>query len=230
VDELTAVSVGAHSAQALGFRFSIDRGSIEKRTRVVILPDLGHFMLIGNGIITARASFFICEMCGGVMKHYQVVSGWGPNALATVAHSADVIIWVNALNLPAHEPQLADFPPSASVIECDLQASFAAAQWAYEKQLQVGSRLLIAVLCADSAGVSVPDFLGAGAVIERLAQLGLDALSPEAAVLNASYLKLSPAMNQLISASLAVRGSGNSEDNWAINEHADSSSITVLRD
>jgi hypothetical protein len=230
VDELTAVSVGAHSAQALGFRFSIDRGSIEKRTRVVILPDLGHFMLIGNGIITARASILFCETSGGVVNHYQVICGWGPNALATVAHSADVIIWVNALNLPAHEPQLADFPPSASVIECDLQASFAAAQWAYEKQLQVGSRLLIAVLCADSAGVSVPDFLGAGAVIERLAQLGLDALSPEAAVLNASYLKLSPVMSHLISASLSVRELQNPKGSWAIDENADISSLTVLRD
>ena len=164
------------------------------------------------------------------MNHYQVISGWGPNALSSVAHSADVIIWVNALNLPEHAPELNDFPSSASVIECDLQSSFAAAQWAYEKQLQVGSRLLIAVLCADSAGVSVPDFLGAGAVIERLAQLGLDALSPEAAVLNASYLKLSPVMSHLISASLSVRELQNPKGSWAIDENADISSLTVLRD
>jgi hypothetical protein len=229
VDELTAVSVGAHSAQALGFRFSIDRGSIEKRTRVVILPDLGHFMLIGNGIITARASILFCETSGGVVNHYQVISGWGPNALSTLAHSADVIIWVNALNLPEFTPELTDFPSSASVIECDLQSSFAAANWAFDKQLQLGTRLLIAVLCADSSGVSVPDFLAAGAVIERLAQLGLDALSPEAAVLNASYLKLSPVMSNLISASLAVRQSENAPDNWAIDENADYSSLIVLR-
>jgi hypothetical protein len=230
VDELTAVSVGAHSAQALGFRFSIDRGSIEKRTRVVILPDLGHFMLIDNGIITARASFFICETCGGVMNHYQVVSGWGPNALSTVAHSADVIIWVNALNLLEYAPVLTDFPFTASVIECDLQASFAAAHWAFDKQMKEGRRLLIAVVCADSSGVSVPDFLSAGAVIERLAQLGLDALSPEAAVLNASYLKLSPVMSHLISASLSVRELQNPKGSWAIDENADISSLTVLRD
>lgn len=229
MDELTAVSVGAHSAQALGFRFSIDRGSIEKRTRVVILPDLGHFMLIGNGIITARASFFICETCGGVMNHYQVVSGWGPNALSTVAHSADVIIWVNALNLPEFAAELTDIPSSTSVIECDLQASFAAAEWAYDKQIREGRRLLIAVLCADGSGISVPDFLAAGAVIERLAQLGLDALSPEAAVLNASYLKLSPVMSHLISASLAVRESEIPPNNWVIDENADISSLTVLR-
>lgn len=229
MDELTAVSVGAHSAQALGFRFSIDRGSIEKRTRVVILPDLGHFMLIGNGIITARASILFCETSGGVVNHYQVICGWGPNALSTVAHSADVIIWVNALNLPEHAPQLTDFPSSASVIECDLHSSFAAANWAFDKQLQLGKRLLIAVLCADSSVVSVPDFLAAGAVIERLAQLGLDALSPEAAVLNASYLKLSPVMSNLISASLAVRESENATDNWVIDEDADYSSLTVLR-
>lgn len=230
MDELTAVSVGAHSAQALGFRFSIDRGSIEKRTRVVILPDLGHFMLIDNGIITARASFFMCETCGGVMNHYQVVSGWGPNALATVEHSADVIIWVNALNLPKYAPDLNNFPSSASVIGCDLQASFAAANWAFDKQLQIGKRLLIAVLCADSSGVSVPDSLAAGAVIERLAQLGLDAMSPEAAVLNASYLKLSPVMSHLISASVAARQLGNPTGSWAIDENADISSLTVLRD
>lgn len=164
------------------------------------------------------------------MNHYQVVCGWGPNALTKVAHSADVIIWVNSLNLPQYSGHLDDFPPSTSVISCNLEASFAAAEWAYDKQMRVGRRLLIAVLCADSAGVSVPDFLAAGAVIERLAQLGLDALSPEAAVLNASFLKLSPVMNQLVSASHAVRESESPTGRWAIDENAGISSLTVLRD
>lgn len=163
------------------------------------------------------------------MNHYQVISGWGPNALSTVANSADVIIWVNALNLPEYAAKLTNFPSSASVIECDLQASFAAAEWAYDKQIREGRRLVIAVLCADSVGVSVPDFLASGAVIERLAQLGLDALSPEAAVLNASFLKLSPVMRHLISASLAVRDSEIPPSNWVIDENADISSLTVLR-
>ncbi len=135
------------------------------------------------------------------MANYQVHFGWGISALRKYLDSADVIVWVDVLGDNQFPHELLPSSRSVPILLSNLEESFAVADWAVNYQLSQHRRLVFAVIGAGPADVALEDFLAAGAVIERLAQQGIDALAPEAAVANASYSSLERAVGHLIAAS-----------------------------
>ena len=78
---------------------------------------------------------------------------------------------------------------------------------------------------------AVENFFVAGAVIDRLSSLGLDATSPEAASAEAAYRTLGRAVGHLITASTSAIASDNKVDasRLKINAAASSDDVQVLR-
>jgi 2-phosphosulfolactate phosphatase len=103
---------------------------------------------------------------------------------------------------------LADHP--GTVIAGSLRNATAVAQWILTHQDATGNRLAIAIIAAGDrrdhgTRVAVEDLLGAGAVIDALAAIGLDACSPEAAVASAAFASLRRATRHLVTASASGR-------------------------
>ncbi len=143
---------------------------------------------------------------------YQVRFEWGVAGAKAVGSDADVIIWVDTLG-GAPASLLDELPKSPGVVVTGLASAQAVANWVVDEQVRLGRRFATAVIAAgktreDSLRFAVEDQLAAGAVIERLSTLGLDATSPEAAVAEASYRSLSRAIGHLITASTSVVNDG----------------------
>jgi 2-phosphosulfolactate phosphatase len=100
---------------------------------------------------------------------------------------------------------------SGTVIAGSLRNATAVAQWILAHQDETGNRLAIAIIAAGeqredgSTRFAVEDLLGAGAIIDALAAVGLDACSPEAAAAAASFAGLKRATKHLITASSSGR-------------------------
>jgi len=133
---------------------------------------------------------------------YQVRFEWGSSGAAAVAVEADVVAWVDELG---SEP----VPDGAPVATMAGAEEFA--QWCLARQEELGGRFRIAVVAAGatqedgSLRFAVEDLLGAGAVIDALAELGIDHQSPEAAAAAAAYTGLRRATTHLINASVSAR-------------------------
>lgn len=162
---------------------------------------------------------------------YQVRFGMGVDALRLCAADADVIVWVDALPDP-HGVDLATLldtaPGSAVLIGADVPTSRAAAAWVLDYQTRVRQRLAIAVITASPA-FAVDDFLAAGAVVDALAELGLDATSPEAAAAEAAYRGLRNAVAHLITASAAGRAQTVPAELTRVNPQATLADVAVIR-
>jgi 2-phosphosulfolactate phosphatase len=133
---------------------------------------------------------------------YQVRFDWGAAGAEAIGDGADVVVWVD--QLAATEGVLPQHP---LVAKGSIQNRAAVAQWVLERQAERGDRFTVAVVAAGesradgSLRFAVEDLLGAGAVIDALAAVGIDYCSPEAAVACAAYTSLSGAAAHLISAS-----------------------------
>ena len=133
---------------------------------------------------------------------YQVRFEWGSSGAAAVAVDADVVAWIDEVG---SEPVPKDARP---VVLADA-AEFA--QWCLARQEELGGRFRIAVVAAGatqsdgSLRFAVEDLLGAGAVIDAIAELGIDHQSPEAAAAAAAYTGLRRATTHLINASVSAR-------------------------
>lgn len=143
----------------------------------------------------------------GVMEQtrYQVRFDWAAPGAHAIGADADVIVWVDAITEPGTELDLSSLPSGAAVIRADLPSAQAAAQWVIDLQVKLAKRILIAVVAAGSTRdgqlrVTTEDLLAAGAVIDHLAALGLDATSPEAAAAEAAYRGLARATSHLMTA------------------------------
>ena len=158
---------------------------------------------------------------------YQVRFGMGVEGLRSCAADADVIIWVDALPGSGGEDPVA--PAGATLIATDLPTSRAAAAWTLEYQADVQRRLAIAVITASSR-FAVADFLSAGAVIDALSELGLDATSPEAAAAESAYRGLRNAVSHLITASVAGRALSVPAELTRVNPNATAADVTVIQD
>ena len=102
--------------------------------------------------------------------------------------------------------QLVDHP--AAVVAASLRNRMAVAHWVLARQAEKGDRWRVAVIAAgderaDGLRFAVEDLLGAGAVIDALAAVGIDYCSPEAAVATAAFGALQRATGHLISASVS---------------------------
>ncbi len=100
---------------------------------------------------------------------------------------------------------------SALVVAGSLRNRRAIADWALAQQGDKGDRFTVAVIAAGEPGEKggirfcVEDLLGAGAVIDALADVGIDYCSPEAATASAAFTGLSNATGHLIGASAGGR-------------------------
>jgi hypothetical protein len=166
-------------------------------------------------------------------SRYQVRFDFGFDGARAVGTDADVIVWVDALG--GQSPALADLPSAAAVIVTGLANARAAADWVMAEQLRLEKRFATAVIAAGalrkgSWRYAVEDHLAAGAVIDRLSELGLDATSPEASAAEASYRTLSRAVGHLMTASVSVvEGMDAPAAACMINTEAPPTDVTVLR-
>lgn len=138
---------------------------------------------------------------------YQVRFDWGAAGAAAVGVDADAIVWVDELGQSS--------PPSrAGVVAGSIATAAAVARWCLARQEELGGRLRIAVVAAGepesdgSLRFAVEDLLGAGAVIDAIAEVGIDHQSPEAAAAAAAYTGLQRATRHLVAASVSSRRLG----------------------
>ncbi|WP_026482342.1 2-phosphosulfolactate phosphatase [Agromyces subbeticus] len=147
---------------------------------------------------------------------YQVRFDWGRRGAARIGAGVDILVWVDVLpdaagrtpNLGGGAVDLAGLAPiDAAVLEAGLVDASAAARWILAEQERLGRRAFIAVVGAGDADerFAADDLLGAGAVIDALAGLGVDDTSPEAAVAAAAFGGLRRAVRHLTSASTSGR-------------------------
>jgi hypothetical protein len=148
---------------------------------------------------------------------YQVRLDGGVAGARRISSGADVIVWVDALpSVPPptaarRDEVLATMPARPAVVSAGLGDAPAVAGWILALQEALGRRAYVAVVAAGAVEAdgswraASEDQLAAGAVVDALAALGLDAASPEAAVACAAYQGLRPAVGHLVTASVSAR-------------------------
>lgn len=140
---------------------------------------------------------------------YQIRFDWGIDGANAIAPGADIVVWVDALATEADQPG-AD-QPAADPLEIEhdgalliggVGARDAIAQWVLDRQVELGDRATVAVVAAGGPGgrFAVEDLLGAGAIIDALAEVGIDYISPEAAAAVGAYTGLRNATGHVLSA------------------------------
>jgi 2-phosphosulfolactate phosphatase len=177
-------------------------------------------------------------------SQYQVRFDWGAAGAATIAVGADVVVLVDVIG--EDRPRLSESPVlealagiPAVVVAGSLRNRTAVARWAVERQGDKGERFTVAVVAAgavrsdDSIRFALEDLLGAGAIVDALAEVGIDYCSPEAAAAAAAFTGLRNATGHLIGASASGReltANGQRADvDFAIEIDA-SDSIDILRE
>lgn len=151
-------------------------------------------------------------------EEYQVRFDWGPAGMRSITPGADVIVIVDVLSddeAAWPEPLLAAVPLGRrAVLSAGLTNRRAVARWIRARQAEVPGRFTVAIVAAGEpagteadAGVRfrVGDHLAAGALVDALADTGIDFHSPEAAVAAASFTALGSGLRQLVRASAAGR-------------------------
>ena len=127
---------------------------------------------------------------------YQVRFDWGARRRGIGGSDADAVVWVSQLG-EARRPRRARSPASSNA-RSELGA------WALAQQQALGGRFRIAVVAAGAARAdgslrfAVEDLLAAGAIIEAIADVGIDHQSPEAAAAASAYRGLRGATRHLI--------------------------------
>lgn len=149
---------------------------------------------------------------------YQVRFDWGVAGFQALAAEADVIVLADALPTVDAAQTLPTSVAAHTVIVADLGTSALVADWALARQTEKGDRFSVAVIAVGESRAegtirfAMEDLLVAGAVIDALAERGIDHCSPEAAAAAASFVGLQRAVKHLVKASetgqaLAAAGS-----------------------
>ena len=151
----------------------------------------------------------------------------GANAIAPGAH---IVVWADALgsSTPAIEHD-------GAIITGSVGSRTAVADWVLARQLEIGGRATVAVVAAGGphGRFAVEDLLAAGAVIDALAEVGIDYISPEAAAAVGAYTGLRNATGHVLSACvtgqelLAVEGRGSID---AAREFNDGVTFAILKE
>lgn len=140
--------------------------------------------------------------------NYQVRFDWGTAGARALGASADIVVWVDELPGDAPAPPSSEF---ASLLAATAATARRTAAAILQAQVERGGRIGVAVLAAGglradgSVRFAVEDMLAAGAVIDALAEVGIDHTSPEAAAAAASYTGLARAFDHLLSASVSAQ-------------------------
>lgn len=171
-------------------------------------------------------------------SQYQVRFEWGVEGAKAIAADADVLVLVDVLG---EDPTFADslVLPAGIVVAGSLRNSAALAQWALTRQADKGDRFTIAIVAVGETWeggalrFALEDLLGAGAIIDALAAVGIDYCSPEAAAAAAAFTGLRNATGHLIGASTSGRAAAGGGDRSAIDNAIAvnaSADVPVLRE
>lgn len=165
---------------------------------------------------------------------YQVRFDWAAAGAHAIGTDADVIVWVDAIAEPGSEVDLNTLPQGPAVVFMDLTSAHAVAQWVIDLQVKLAKRILIAVVAAGSTRdgqlrVTTEDFLAAGAVIDQLAALGLDATSPEAAAAEAAYRGLARATSHLLTAVTTTVTTEPTPEQLKVNAAMSAADVRIIR-
>lgn len=139
---------------------------------------------------------------------YQVRFDVGLDGARRIGASAHLLVWCDGL---ASEPvPLEALPPHVEVIDARCGAVQAIARRLLALQAARGERTMVAVVAAGAPvdapkGIPIEDHLLAGAVIDALGAVGIDATSPEAAVAAAAYQGVRGAAAHMLTASVGGR-------------------------
>lgn len=133
---------------------------------------------------------------------YQVRFEWGIEGAQAITPDAHVLVWVDALSTPsAVDP--AALPFDGAVLLGTVGNRDAIAQWILDLQVVLGDRATVAVVAAGEDGrFAVEDLLAAGAIVDALADVGIDYISPEAAAAVGAFVGLRNATSHVLSASV----------------------------
>jgi 2-phosphosulfolactate phosphatase len=169
---------------------------------------------------------------------YQVRFDWGAEGAQAIGSTADVVVLVDVLGgAPTLPGPMGSIP--ADIIAGSLRNCAAVARWVLERQAHKGDRFTVAVVARGESRPSgvirfaLEDLLGAGAVIDALAALGIDYCSPEAAAAAAAFTGLRNATGHLIGASTSGRAASRDGDRSAVDLAIDvdsSTEVVVLRE
>lgn len=138
---------------------------------------------------------------------YQVRFDWGLDGAAAILPGAHVVVWADAL--PGTADPL-DLDHDGAILTGGVGARHAIARWILDRQVDLGGRAVVAVVAAGAADgrFAVEDLLVAGAVIDALAEVGIDFTSPEAAAAVGAYQGLRNAVGHVLSASVTGQLAG----------------------
>lgn len=133
---------------------------------------------------------------------YQIRFDWGYSGAADVAVDAHILVWVDALATSRFDPSRVDAP--VAILAGTVGNRDAVAAWVLERQVELGDRATVAVVAAggDDGRFAVEDLLAAGAIIDALAEVGIDYTSPEAAAAVGAFTGLRNATSHVLSASV----------------------------
>ena len=136
---------------------------------------------------------------------YQVRFDWGLEGAEAIAPGAHIVVWTDALPGGTADPLALTHP--GAILTGSVGARKAIAEWVLARQLELGDRATVAVVAAgDNGRFCVEDLLAAGAVIDALADVGIDYISPEAAAAVGAYAGLRNATGHVLSASVTGQG------------------------
>lgn len=136
-------------------------------------------------------------------SQYQVRFDWGLEGAAAIAQGAHVLVWVDALpSDDAPDPAGVDVP---AIVLGSIGSRAAVAEWVLARQTEIGDRAIIAVAAAGvrDGRFAVEDLVAAGAVIDAIADIGIDFTSPEAAAAVGAFSGLKNAASHVLTASVS---------------------------
>ncbi len=106
--------------------------------------------------------------------------------------------------LPSAAPDPVSIVHDGSLILGSVGAREQIAAWILQKQVELGDRAYVAVVAAGGPDgrFAVEDLLAAGGVIDAIAEVGIDYISPEAAAAASAFTGLRNATGHVLSASV----------------------------
>lgn len=169
-------------------------------------------------------------------ERYQVRVDIGLDGARRIGESAHLLVWCDGV--VGEECPVDALPPRLEIIDATLGSVGEIARRLLALQAERGERTMVAVVAAGAPleapeGVAVEDLLLAGAVVEALGAVGIDATSPEAAAAAAAYAGLRGAVAHMLAASVGGRTLASAAGPAAVaaaRERLESTELRVLRE
>ncbi|MBN9239706.1 MAG: hypothetical protein BGO97_08405 [Micrococcales bacterium 70-64] len=162
---------------------------------------------------------------------YQIRFDWGVEGANAIAPGAHIVVWADALGTGDPSGIVHD----GALLTGSVGSRAAIADWVLARQVELGDRATVAVVAAGGPDgrFAVEDLLAAGAVIDALAEVGIDYISPEAAAAVGAYTGLRNATGHVLSACVTgqeiIAADGRDRVDEA-RKHNDSAEFKVLRE